>query len=177
MGTGIIHSRFTSHRTGNAINVSTAFSKRSASSIRRRRTQNVSIDSATSRLASSLSRSSYSTSTQTLVTSRHVNRLVDYDDKKIMKLSSTYLPNHADTLRTKRGICYDFASLNAALLRAQGIPTRLVMGTAKGVDGYHAWNEVFVNGKWRVIDVTRDVTERRTTTYRSASDYRATLYD
>ncbi|WP_214741921.1 transglutaminase domain-containing protein [Exiguobacterium sp. s48] len=139
--------------------------------------QNVSIDSATSRLASSLSRSSYSTSTQTLVTSRHVNRLIDYDDNKLMKLSSTYLPDNAETIRTKRGICYDFASLNAALLRAQGIPTRLVMGTAKGINGYHAWNEVFVNGKWRVIDVTRDVTERRTTTYRDASDYRATLYD
>ncbi|MDE0564229.1 transglutaminase-like domain-containing protein [Exiguobacterium sp. B2(2022)] len=139
-------------------------------------TQNVFIDRVTSRLASSLSRSSYSTSQQTLVTSRHVGKTIAYDYKKLTKLTSTYLPDHATTLRTKRGICYDFASLNAALLRAQGIPTRLVMGSAKGVTGYHAWNEVFISGKWRIVDVTRDVTEKRTTTFRSASDYRASIY-
>lgn len=138
--------------------------------------QNVTIDNATSRLAKSLSRSSYSTSQQTLVTSRHINRSIAYDYKKITKLSSSYLPNNANTLKMKRGICYDFASLNAALLRKQGIPTRLVMGYAKGVDGYHAWNEVYVNKKWMVIDVTRDVTEKKATQFRKSSDYRASLY-
>lgn len=134
--------------------------------------QNVSIDSATEKLAKTLSRSSYSSSQQALVTSRHVNQTIAYDYKKLTKLNATYLPNNATTLKTKRGICYDFASLTAALLRKQGIPTRLVMGTANGVDGYHAWNEVYVDKKWRILDVTRDVTEKRATTFRTASDYR-----
>nr|WP_285841536.1 transglutaminase domain-containing protein [Exiguobacterium sp. MER 193] len=140
-------------------------------------TQNVSIDSATVKLAKTLSRSSYSSTQQALVTSRHLNKTISYDYKKLTKLSTTYLPNNTNTLKMKRGICYDFASLNAALLRKQGIPTRLVMGTAKGVDGYHAWNEVYVDKKWRILDVTRDVTEKRATAFRTASDYRAdTIY-
>lgn len=140
-------------------------------------TQNVSIDSATASLAKTLSRSSYSSTQQALVTSRHLNKTISYDDKKLEKLSTTYLPNNATTLKTKRGICYDFASLNAALLRKQGIPTRLVMGTVKGVKGYHAWNEVYVDKKWRILDVTRDVTEKRATAFRTASDYRTdTIY-
>ncbi|WP_312048552.1 transglutaminase-like domain-containing protein [Exiguobacterium profundum] len=140
-------------------------------------TQNVSIDSATVKLAKTLSRSSYSSTQQALVTSRHLNKTISYDYKKLTKLSTTYLPNNTNTLKMKRGICYDFASLNAAILRKQGIPTRLVMGTAKGVDGYHAWNEVYVDKKWRILDVTRDVTEKRATAFRTASDYRAdTIY-
>lgn len=139
-------------------------------------TQNVTIDNATAQLAKSLSRSSYSTSQQTLTTSRHISRSIAYDHKKIAKLSSAYLPDNTDTLKMKRGICYDFASLNAGLLRSQGIPTRLVMGYAKGVGGYHAWNEVYVGGKWMVVDVTRDVTEKKVTNFRNASDYRASLY-
>ena len=40
--------------------------------------------------------------------------------------------------------------------RSQGLPTKLVKGYAKGVDGYHAWNEVLIGGKWVVVDSTFD---------------------
>ncbi|WP_393966428.1 transglutaminase family protein [Exiguobacterium sp. S22-S28] len=137
--------------------------------------QNIIINDQVSRLATSLSRPSYSISQQTLATSRHVRQLLKYDAKKLVTLPARYLPNNSDTLRTKRGICYDFASLTAGLLRSQGIPTRLAMGTAKGIKGYHAWNEVYIDRQWRIIDVTRDVTERTTTQFQKRSDYQMTL--
>lgn len=80
-----------------------------------------------------------------------------YDYEKLDRLSAGYLPDLEATLRTRRGICYDFASLFAAMLRSQGISTKLVMGYAPGVSEYHAWNEVYLEGRWQVIDITSDI--------------------
>lgn len=137
--------------------------------------QNIIINDQVLRLSKSLLRPSYTLSQQTLATSRHVRQLLKYDTKKIQTLPVRYLPNNPETLRTKRGICYDFASLTAGLLRSQGIPTRLAMGTAKGIKGYHAWNEVYIGTEWRIIDVTRDVTERKATHFQKRSDYQMVL--
>jgi transglutaminase/protease-like cytokinesis protein 3 len=71
----------------------------------------------------------------------------------------TYLPNPNTTYSTRRGICFDYASLMCAMLRSQGIPTRLIKGQTPY--GYHAWNEVYFAGvgwvvvadfKWKQID-------------------------
>lgn len=83
-----------------------------------------------------------------------------YDYTKFAKLPSTYLPVIDATLKDKSGICYDFASLYAAMLRSQGIPAKLVKGYAPNyAQGYHAWNEAYdsVNKKWIVIDSTYDL--------------------
>jgi transglutaminase-like putative cysteine protease len=48
-----------------------------------------------------------------------------------------YIPDPDRTLAEKKGICYDYASLMAAMLRSQGIPAQLVKGNADGI--YHAW--------------------------------------
>ncbi len=87
-----------------------------------------------------------------------VVRTIKYDYDKLNNLPSTYLPIIDDTLKTQKGICYDFASLTASMLRSQGIPTKLVMGYAEGVNGYHAWNEIYVEstGKWIVVDTSVD---------------------
>ncbi len=62
----------------------------------------------------------------------------------------TYQPDPDRTFSSKKGICYDYASLMCAMLRSQGIPTRLVKGLTG--PGYHAWNEVFFEGKgWVVV--------------------------
>ncbi|MFF2634397.1 transglutaminase domain-containing protein, partial [Microbacterium sp. NPDC058021] len=42
------------------------------------------------------------------------------------------------------------------MMRSLDIPTKLVMGDSAYVDEYHAWNEVFLNGKWVIIDTTVD---------------------
>lgn len=79
-----------------------------------------------------------------------------YDNDKIKLLSNNYLPNISDTFSTNKGICYDYASLTAGMLRSLGIPTKLVKGYATGMEEYHAWNEVFINGQWKIIDTTAD---------------------
>lgn len=79
-----------------------------------------------------------------------------YDYDKISKLTPEYNPDIEATFRDKKGICYDYSALLAGMQRSQGLPTKLVKGYANGVDGYHAWNEVLIGGKWVVVDTTFD---------------------
>lgn len=63
-------------------------------------------------------------------------------------------------LKRSKGLCRDYSFLFAALSRHCGIPCRVIYGST--VDDYsgqstlHAWNEVFVDGKWQCVDVTWD---------------------
>ena len=67
---------------------------------------------------------------------------VSYDRELAATVKSGYVPDPDSVLKKKTGICYDYASLMAAMLRSQGIPSRLVVGYAKE-SIYHAWNEVW----------------------------------
>jgi hypothetical protein len=91
---------------------------------------------------------------------------VKYDYKKAATVRSGYLPDVDDTLKTKKGICFDYSALMACMLRAQGVPTKLVIGTVSGTAS-HAWNEVYIEGKgwlttriklpgesWTLLDTT-----------------------
>jgi transglutaminase-like putative cysteine protease len=81
---------------------------------------------------------------------------VKYDYNKASGLTSTYIPDNNVTYATGMGICYDFSSLMAGMLRSVGIPAKLVKGYTPNATGYHAWNEVLINGKWVVIDASYD---------------------
>lgn len=67
---------------------------------------------------------------------------ITYDKQLAATVKSGYIPDPDSTLEKGTGICFDYASLMAAMLRSQGIPTRLVIGYAEP-DIYHAWNEVY----------------------------------
>lgn len=67
---------------------------------------------------------------------------VTYDYDLAASVQSGYIPDPDKVLKVKKGICFDYASLFAAMCRSQGIPTRLVIGYAAD-DIYHAWNEVY----------------------------------
>lgn len=69
---------------------------------------------------------------------------VVYDKQLAATVQSGYVPHPDATLASKKGICYDYASLFAAMCRSQGIPARLVIGYADP-DIYHAWNEVYTD--------------------------------
>ena len=56
-------------------------------------------------------------------------------------------------LKEKTGICFDYASVMSAMLRIQGIPTKLAVGYAGDV--YHAWISVYVADKGWVDGVIR----------------------
>ncbi len=81
---------------------------------------------------------------------------VSYDYAKISTLTSSYLPDVEQTFYSNKGICYDYASLFAAMVRSIDVPTRMAKGYAPGVTEYHAWNEVLIDGEWKTIDTTTD---------------------
>ncbi len=68
-------------------------------------------------------------------------------------------------------ICTDFAVLNAAMLRSIGIPTTLVKGYSDKANGYHAWNEVYVDGEWRIMDVSYDAQLANDEVYKDELSY------
>jgi len=80
----------------------------------------------------------------------------DFDKASKVKSSSTYIPAIDAVYAAKKGICYDYSSLFAAILRANGIPAKLQMGYYTKIEAYHAWNEVFMDGAWVIIDTTYD---------------------
>jgi hypothetical protein len=75
---------------------------------------------------------------------------ISYDTEKAKLIISgqlkSYVPDVDVVYDTEKGICFDYASLMAAMLRSQGIPTKLVMGYVAPNNTYHAWNEVYIAG-------------------------------
>lgn len=81
----------------------------------------------------------------------YIVKNVAYDTEKATVLSATtgYVPDPDTTLTTGTGVCFDYASLGAAMLRSLGIPTKVVTGYVSPDDLYHAWIMVHVDGTWR----------------------------
>ena len=88
-----------------------------------------------------------------------------YDREKAQSVKSGYLPDVDATLNTKKGICFDYAALMAAMLRSQGVPVKLVVGYTG--EAYHAWlnvwggkdgwieGKIYFNGaEWKLMDPT-----------------------
>jgi transglutaminase-like putative cysteine protease len=67
-----------------------------------------------------------------------------------------------EVARNLTGDCTEHSVLTAAMCRAVGVPSRVVVGLIY-VDelegfGYHMWDEVFVNNRWVAIDPSFDQT-------------------
>ena len=84
---------------------------------------------------------------------------------KAASVQSGYLPDIDVTLAEKKGICFDYAALMAAMLRSQNVPVKLVVGWTGSQ--YHAWINVwsesdgwvegmiYFNGQnWELMDPT-----------------------
>jgi hypothetical protein len=97
----------------------------------------------------------------------YVCKNVKYDKEKARTVQSGYLPNPDETLATGKGICFDYASLAAAMLRSQGIPCKVIFGYVSPNELYHAWNMFYTeeNGwvtvkfevsanRWNRMDLT-----------------------
>ena len=69
-----------------------------------------------------------------------VCKTVKYDKQKAATVQSGYMPTPDETMATGKGICFDYASLAASMLRSQGIPTKLIFGYVSPDGLYHAWN-------------------------------------
>jgi transglutaminase-like putative cysteine protease len=102
------------------------------------------------------------------VVSAVYNYIIDnftYDYDKAANVQSGYLPVVDDVFTSKTGICFDYASVMATMLRSQGIPTRLEVGYMG--EAYHAWISTYIedvgwiNGviefdgnEWNLLDPT-----------------------
>ena len=62
------------------------------------------------------------------------------------------MPSPDETLALGTGICFDYASLSAAMLRSLGIPCKVVTGYVSPDGVYHAWNLVYINGSWTSVE-------------------------
>lgn len=89
---------------------------------------------------------------------------IKYDNQLAVKSPNDYIPQIERTFITKKDICYGYSALFAAMLRSVDIPAKLVMGNTEYVTTYHAWNEVYLNGSWVIIDTTVDSGWKGTTT-------------
>lgn len=101
----------------------------------------------------------------------YITNTIAYDtgkaeEAKAGKLSG-YLPNVDAILKSQKGICFDYAALLAAMLRAQNIPTKLIIGTVSPGELSHAWNMIYTKekgwiaykiefrgGSWKLVDST-----------------------
>lgn len=92
---------------------------------------------------------------------------VTYDKEKSETVESGYIPDPDRTMAEGKGICFDYASLAASMLRSQGIPTKIIFGYVAPGDLYHAWNMFYteetgwisveyqvLGGQWNRIDCT-----------------------
>ena len=90
---------------------------------------------------------------------------ISYDYNLAANVKSGYLPDLDSVLRTGKGICFDYAALMTAMLRSQGIPTKLVVGYSGQT--YHAWINtysdeegwmdavIYFDGtRWKLMDPT-----------------------
>ena len=84
----------------------------------------------------------------------YVTTNIKYDADK--KPDADYVPDSEEIIAAGEGVCYDYSSVFASMARLMGIPTKLVMGYADGMDGYHAWNEVLIDNEWKTVDTTYD---------------------
>ena len=86
---------------------------------------------------------------------------IDYDVTKAKEIKnvSGYVPNPDETFSTGTGICFDFASITAAMMRSVGIPTKIVTGYVDEGNIYHAWNMVYLEGEWVNISFTAPANE------------------
>lgn len=101
----------------------------------------------------------------------YVTKSIKYDYNKASNVKSSYIPNLKKILESKDGICYDYSSLLAAMLRSQNIPTKLVKGTSTNTNYYHAWNEVYLNGQWFIVDTTIDASNNISNIFKNSSNY------
>jgi len=79
----------------------------------------------------------------------------NYQRKKqdaLTVLGTTYRDDTRYLIGHFYAVCEGYANTFAAIARAAGFETRFISSSSMN----HAWNQVFVNGSWRLIDVTWD---------------------
>jgi transglutaminase-like putative cysteine protease len=77
-----------------------------------------------------------------------------YDKKLSKSIQFSEIPDGDAFLRGEKGICSDYAAFLAVGLRAVGVPTKHIYGKNLRTGNQHAWNEVYLDGCWQIIDAS-----------------------
>ncbi len=88
-----------------------------------------------------------------------------YDFIKSVTVQPGKLPDIDECWEKKMGICQDLSAMTCAMLRSQGVPARLMIGTL-GSGTAHAWVLAVVNGEDVFFDPTAELNaSNKTETY------------
>lgn len=103
------------------------------------------------------------------------NITYDTDKADLVQKVTGYRPDLEQVLQDKKGICYDYAALVAAMLRSNGIPCKLIKGyvNSEGKDLYHAWNMIWLKETgWVAVQMpsTPNEWERLDLTFAASGD-------
>ena len=79
-----------------------------------------------------------------------------YDFVKSVSVKAGVLPDIDGCWQKHMGICQDLSAVMVAMLRSQGIPARLMIGTL-GTSTYHAWVTAVVDGEEQFFDPTAEL--------------------
>ena len=85
--------------------------------------------------------------------SQYMTSHFTYDYIKSVSVKSGQLPEIDDAWKKHMGICQDLSAIMVAMLRSQGVPARLMIGTV-GASTYHAWVTAVINGDDVFFDPT-----------------------
>lgn len=106
---------------------------------------------------------------------------IKYDTGKAAELANTtgYVPDPDATYSKKSGICFDYASLAAAMFRSLGIPCKIITGYVSPNDIYHAWNLIYIDGSWVSAEISVEADEwcRVDMTFAASDGNNATIGD
>lgn len=87
----------------------------------------------------------------------YICQKVEYDYQEAKTVESGYVPDPDEVMETGKGICFDYASLAASMLRSQGIPTKIIFGYVAPDNLYHAWNMFYTEEKgWTTVEFSVD---------------------
>lgn len=86
-------------------------------------------------------------------------RLSDYIQSHLQIAPfSTSLQRASEVAKSKQGDCTEFSVLLAALMRSEGIPSRVAVGFAYVANpasfAPHMWTEAWIDGDWIPFDAT-----------------------
>jgi len=122
-------------------------------------------------LAAELTKNAKDTEEKIAAIYNYVVNNFTYDYALAASVQSGYIPDLDDVLHKKEGICFDYSALVTAMLRSQGIPTRLEIGYHG--EEYHAWISKYcdINGwienryhydgnEWYRLDPTEESGDR-----------------
>jgi len=84
------------------------------------------------------------------------NFIYDYIKSVSVQSMSQQMPDIDYCWNSRMGICQDLSAMTCAMLRSQGVPARLMIGTV-GANTYHAWVVAVVNGEEKFFDPTAEM--------------------